>query len=137
METNESHESRAIYETLKRKRVSDSHWWRVKKAAATAGIPLDREGLTQLIRLQKISPRFCYSALEEQTRKQEAPAVRDMFGHELRKLIMGDMGIRCHRSTFGKWFHRLNVSFNAKTLYSKTTASLVILQAIIYGRKNT
>lgn len=128
------YEARSAYETLKQKRVSDSHWWRVKKAVTAAGLPLDRDGLSQVVRLQKISPRFCFSVLEAMPKRLEFPAASDMLGSEIQKLVMVTMGITCHRSTFGKWFHKVNVGFDPKTLYSRNVVSLILLQALIYKK---
>lgn len=128
------YEARSIYETLKRKRVSDSHWWRVKKAVTTAGLPLDRDGLTQVVRLQKISPRFCFSVLEAMPTRSGIPAASDMLGSEIQHLVLTVMGITCHRTTFGKWFHKLNVGFDPKTLYSREVVALILLQALIYQK---
>lgn len=128
------YEARSIYETLKRKRVSDSHWWRVKKAVTTAGLPLDRDGLTQVVRLQKISPRFCFSVLEAMPDRIKFPAAADMLGSEIQHLVLKVMQVNCHRSTFGKWFHKVNVGFDPKTLYSRNVVSLILLQALIYKK---
>ena len=129
------YEARCIYETIKRKRVSDSHWWRVKKAMAAAGLPLDREGLTQIVRLQKISPRFCFAALEAMPSCANMPAASDMVGAEIKHLVLNVMGVTCHKSTFGKWFHKVNLGFNPKTFYSREVVALVFLQALIYQKK--
>lgn len=128
------YEARSVYETLKQKRVSDSHWWRIKKAMDKAGLLLDRDGLTQVVRLQKISPRVCYSALSLMPEKLGLHTVSDMVGSDIQKLL-GDMGLTCHRSTVGKWFHKLNVGFDPKTFYSRNVVSLVLLQALIYQER--
>ena len=128
------YEARSVYETLKRKRVSDSHWWRVKKAVTAAGLPLDRDGLSQVVRLQKISPRFCFSVLEAMPNRLDLPAASDMLGAEIQKLVMGVMRVNCHRSTFGKWFHKLNIGFDPKVIYSREVVALILLQALIYQK---
>ena len=128
------YEARSVYETLKQKRVSDSHWWRVKKAVTAAGLPLDRDGLTQVVRLQKISPRFCFATLSLMPEKVGLHAVSDMRGSEIQEML-SNMGVGCHRSTVGKWFHKLNTGFNPKTLYSREVVALILLQAFIYQKK--
>ena len=102
-------QTRAIYETLVGKRVSDTHWSKTKKLMADCQLPMDKQGFQVLVNLRKVSPRYFtkyHEIKDEITRlgKQLLPAVGEgITGQQFLDLIV-QLGINPNQSTVSRWF---------------------------------
>jgi hypothetical protein len=130
---------RQLYESLLGKRVSDSHWSKLKKTAQEAGILLDSQGVRLLIRIKKLSPRFLKNLKQFQSQVQEVSINlgQVVTGKEIERIVFEVMQLNPARSTFLRWFHKLSLPFEQSNHYSRDISGLIMLSALIYklGRK--
>jgi hypothetical protein len=127
-------ESRIIYETLRSGRVSDSHWCKIKRCCIQASIPLDLDGLTLVVNLQKISKRLVADISTIRHLVSDKISASEMTGAQI-KAVVTKMGVFCHYSTFIRWFYKLGVEYRENQYYSSSTVALVLLQAKVYAVK--
>jgi hypothetical protein len=132
-------QTRAIYETLVGKRVSDSHWTKTKKLMTACELPLDKDGFSVLVNLRKVSPRYFSKYVEikdelTQLGKQLLPAIGlGITGEQFIKLIQ-KLEIHPNQSTVSRWFKSVG-GFKSKGVYSKQTILPIIATALIYKSK--
>lgn len=130
--------ARTIYETLLKKRCSDSHWSKVKRLAADRGIPLDRDGLSLIIELKKLNSRYfsLYPSLQSEMGRIgmsfSSPIGEGLRGEELVNLILSELDINPPKSTIYRWFYKLGVRYKNTQLYDRKTCTLILTSALIY-----
>ena len=133
-------QTRAIYETLVGKRVSDTHWSKTKKLMADCQLPMDKQGFQVLVNLRKVSPRYFtkYHEIKDEITilgKQLLPAVGEgITGQQFLDLIV-QLGINPNQSTVSRWFKGIG-GFKSSGFYSKQVILPVIAVALIYKHKN-
>ena len=133
-------QTRAIYETLTGKRVSDSHWTKTKKLMSACDLPLDKDGFSVLVNLRKVSPRYFSKYVEikdelTQLGKQLLPAIGlGITGRQFLELI-ARLEIRPNQGTVSRWFRSVG-GFKSSGNYDKKTILPIIATALIYKAKN-
>lgn len=133
-------QSRAIYETLAGKRVSDSHWTKTKKLMNACELPLDKDGFSVLINLRKVSPRYFskYVEIKDQLTslgKQLLPAIGDgVTGKQFLELL-DQLQIKPNQGTISRWFKSIG-GFKSTGNYDKATILPIVATALIYKAKN-
>ena len=132
-------QTRAIYETLVGKRVSDTHWSKTKKLMVACELPQDKDGFNVLLNLRKVSPRYFTKYVEikdelTQLGKQLLPAIGlGITGQQFINLIQ-NLEIHPNQSTVSRWFKSVG-GFKSKGVYSKQTILPIIATALIYKSK--
>ncbi|MDM3861766.1 MAG: hypothetical protein PT118_18455 [Aphanizomenon gracile PMC644.10] len=132
-------QTRAIYETLLGKRVSDSHWTKTKKLMIACELPLDKDGFSVLVNLRKVSPRYFskYVEIKDQlTRlgRELLPAIGlGITGKQFLEIIER-LQIRPNQGTVSRWFRSVG-GFKSKGNYDKKTILPIIATALIYKAK--
>ena len=133
-------QTRAIYETLAGKRVSDSHWSKTKKLMNACELPLDKDGFSVLVNLRKVSPRYFSKYVEiknelTQLGKQLLPAIGlGITGKQFLELI-ARLEIHPNQGTVSRWFRSVG-GFKSSGNYSKQVILPVVATALIYKAKN-
>ena len=134
--------SQIEYEALIGKRVSDTHWYRIKCLAKKSGIELDTDGLRLIIELRRLNPRYfnlypqIHQHLTHYGQQIGSHLGSGITGEGLIHLIHTNLGIHPHRTTMYRWFHRSGNAFQANTVYDRKTAMVVLTNALIYKAKN-
>ncbi|WP_066423361.1 hypothetical protein [Anabaena sp. 4-3] len=130
-------ESRIIYETLVGARVSDTHWWRVKKVMNSCELPLSKYGFELFLSLKKTSPRHFtqYHLVKGLINKQIEPLLGEgLSGEEFLK-ILEKVNVKPHQSTISRWFKPIG-GYKATGFYSKSALLPIAITALIYKAKN-
>ena len=133
-------QTRAIYETLTGKRVSDSHWSKTKKLMIACELPQDKDGFSVLINLRKVSPRYFSKYVEikdelTQLGKQLLPAIGlGITGKQFLDLI-ARLEIYPNQGTVSRWFRSVG-GFKSNGNYDKKTILPIVAIALIYKSKN-
>ena len=133
-------QTRAIYETLAGKRVSDSHWTKTKKLMNACELPLDKDGFSVLVNLRKVSPRYFSKYVEiknelTQLGKQLLPAIGlGITGKQFLELI-ARLEIHPNQGTVSRWFRSVG-GFKSSGNYSKQVILPIVAIALIYKAKN-
>ncbi|MGM3309822.1 hypothetical protein ACSQ6I_28270 [Anabaena sp. WFMT] len=131
---------RIIYEAING-RCSDSHWSKIKKLAATADIPLDREGLKVIVNLRKINPRYfnLYPQIKNQLTEYGQSITGELgtgaTGEKLIKVITNSLGISPDVTTIYRWFYRSGTNFKKSQWYDRKTAMMILTNALIFKAK--
>ena len=130
------HQERTVYETVIGMRVCDSHWWRVRRAMASAELPLTKSGFELFIALKKTSPRYFsqYHKVKSQISKQLEPAIGEGITGEKFIDLLERLNIYPNQSTISRWFRSCG-GFKAKAYYSKTVLLPICAIALIYKSK--
>ena len=133
--------SRTIYETLTGKRCSDSHWSKIKKLATLANIPLDRDGLKVIVKLRKLNPRYfniypeIHHQLTEYGERIAGELELGLTGKNLVNVINNSLHITPDITTIYRWFYRSGAKFKRTQWYDRTTAMMVLTNALIFKAK--
>ena len=133
-------QTRAIYETLAGKRVSDSHWSKTKKLMNACELPLDKDGFSVLVNLRKVSPRYFSKYVEiknelTQLGKQLLPAIGlGVTGKQFLELL-DKLQIHPNQGTVSRWFRSVG-GFKSSGNYSKQVILPIVATALIYKAKN-
>ena len=133
-------QTRAIYETLAGKRVSDSHWSKTKKLMNACELPLDKDGFSVLVNLRKVSPRYFskYVEIKDQlTRlgRELLPVIGlGITGKQFLDLIE-KLEIHPNQGTVSRWFKSVG-GFKSSGNYSKQVILPIVATALIYKAKN-
>lgn len=129
-------ETRIIYETLVGARVSDTHWWRVKKTMNACELPLSKYGFDLFLALKKTSPRHFtqYHLVKGLINKQIEPLLGEgLSGEEFLK-ILTRVNIHPHQSTISRWFKPIG-GFKSTGFYNKASLLPIAIAALIYKHK--
>ena len=129
-------QERIVYETLTGDRVSDTHWWRVKKVMSSAELPLNKAGFELFLNLKKTSPRHFtqYHKIKGLMSKQLEPAIgQGLSGEEFLELLK-KVNIHPHQSTVSRWFRAVG-GYKATAFYSKSALLPIVATALIYKSK--
>ena len=133
-------QTRAIYETLTGKRVSDSHWTKTKKLMSACDLPLDKDGFSVLVNLRKVSPRYFSKYVEikdelTQLGKQLLPAIGlGITGRQFLELL-DKLQIKPNQGTVSRWFRSVG-GFKSSGNYTKQVILPIVATALIYKAKN-
>lgn len=130
---------RVIYETLIKKRCSDSHWSKTKKLMADCQLPMDQQGFQVLINLRKVSPRYFskYHEIKNELSalgKKLLPAIGDGITGKQFLDLLDKLEVSPNQSTVSRWFKGIG-GFKEKT-YSKQLILPVVAVALIYKSKS-
>jgi hypothetical protein len=129
-------QERTVYETLLGERVSDTHWWRVKKVMASAELPLTKTGFDLFLSLKKTSPRHFtqYHKIKGLMSRQIEPMLGEgLSGEEFLK-VLEKVNIHPHQSTVSRWFRAVG-GYKATAFYSKFALLPIVATALIYKSK--
>lgn len=129
-------ESRIVYETLVGKRVSDTHWWRVKKCMNACELPLTKYGFDLYLALKKTSPRYFtqYHKVKGLINKQIEPLLGEGLSGEEFLDVLKKVNINPHQSTISRWFRSVG-GFKATGFYNKASLLPIVVAALIYKAK--
>jgi hypothetical protein len=133
-------QTRAIYETLAGKRVSDTHWSKTKKLMLACELPLDKDGFSVLVNLRKVSPRYFSKYVEVKDQltslgRELLPAIGlGITGKQFLELI-ARLEIRPNQGTVSRWFRSVG-GFKSSGNYDKKTILPIVATALIYKAKN-
>ena len=133
-------QTRAIYETLAGKRVSDTHWSKTKKLMLACELPLDKDGFSVLVNLRKVSPRYFSKYVEVKDQltslgRELLPAIGLVItGKQFLELI-ARLEIRPNQGTVSRWFRSVG-GFKSSGNYDKKTILPIVATALIYKAKN-
>lgn len=127
---------RIVYETLIGERVSDTHWWRVKKVMNSCELPFTKYGFELFLNLKKTSPRYFtqYHKVKGLITKQIEPMLgQGLSGEEFLK-VLEKVNIHPHQSTVSRWFRAVG-GYKATAFYSKFALLPIVATALIYKSK--
>ena len=133
-------QTRAIYETLAGKRVSDTHWSKTKKLMLACELPLDKDGFSVLVNLRKVSPRYFSKYVEVKDQltslgRELLPAIGlGITGKQFLELI-ARLEIRPNQGTVSRWFRSVG-GFKSSGNYDKKTILPIVATALIYKSKS-
>ena len=133
-------QTRAIYETLAGKRVSDTHWSKTKKLMLACELPLDKDGFSVLVNLRKVSPRYFSKYVEVKDQltslgRELLPAIGlGITGKQFLELIK-KLEIYPNQGTVSRWFKSVG-GFKSSGNYDKKTILPIVATALIYKAKN-
>jgi hypothetical protein len=129
-------QARVIYETLLNKRVSDSHWTKIKKLMVECDLPLDPQGFRVMAGLRSTCPRYftLYSEIKDELTSFGREILPELSGGvtgEQFLSILKRRGINPDQSTVSRWFRSVG-GFGRKIFYVKATILPVLATALIY-----
>jgi hypothetical protein len=132
-------ESRTVYETYLRKRVSDSHWSSVKKTLTQSGMDITPDTVVFFAKLRKEIPRSSVGVLQVFECYQKAEKLLALNDSKIRGLqileILQSEGINPHPATISRWFKTIG-GFRKTRLYYPEKLTKVLTAAFIYKVAN-
>lgn len=131
---------RVIYETLIKKRCSDSHWSKTKKLMTACQLPMDQQGFQVLINLRKVSPRYFskYHEIKNELSalgKKLLPVIGDGITGKQFLDLLEKLEISPNQSTVSRWFKGIG-GFKREKIYPKQLILPVVAVALIYKSKS-
>ncbi len=116
-------------------RVSDCHWFRVKKLLRTHNLELTPKNIQFFAELRKLMPRSALgvAGLIESYRKAEeflSKTSRTFRGSEILG-IFHQYGIRPHQTTVSRWFKPIG-GYRKNKEYSPDKVKNLLIQAFLY-----
>lgn len=131
----ETTDFRGIYQGVLGRNISDSQWWRVRRAFFASHLPITEENMRTFAALKRSSPRFRISVkdlieINTQINSYVNKAVT-FKGCEIEQIIYQDWKINPHQTTFCRWFSDIG-GFNRHKSYRAVDVAHVLICARVY-----
>lgn len=140
MAKNDESEARLAYETSVGKRVSDNHWYNVRRILQDNGFEVNTDSVLFYAKLRKSLPRSSVGVLKifenyQKAEKLLAQAPQQIKGIEILS-ILHQYEIIPHASTISRWFSSLG-GYRKKKLYKAEDLKTVFTAAFIYKAQHS
>ncbi len=133
-------DARLAYELHLGKRVSDNHWYKVKRNLEDGGFEVNANTAVFYAKLKQHLPRTSVGTLQvfKQYQKAEkllAESASKIKGSEILQ-ILSNQGITPHAATISRWFKPLG-GFRKNRLYFPEKLTPVLTAAFVYQTVNS
>ncbi len=133
-------DARLAYELHLGKRVSDNHWYKVKRNLEDGGFEVTADTAVFYAKLKQHLPRTSVGTLEvfkhyQKAEKLLAESASKITGIKILE-ILSNQGINPHASTISRWFKPLG-GFRKTRLYFPEKLTPVLTAAFIYQTVNS
>ncbi len=133
-------EARMAYEFFLRKRVSDNHWYTVKRLLTQAGMEVNKDTVVFYAKLRKEIPRSAVNVLKVFECYQRAEKLLAINSSKIRGCeileILANEGIQPHPATISRWFKSVG-GFRKARYYYPEKLTPVLTAAFIYQTVNS
>jgi len=138
--TQTNSEARLAYELHLGKRVSDNHWYKVKRNLEDGGFQVNADTAVFYAKLKQHLPRTSVGTLKVFEHYQKAEKLLAQSASKIRGLeileILSNQGINPHPATISRWFKPLG-GFRKTRLYYPEKLTPVLTAAFIYQTVNS
>ncbi len=138
--TETNSDARLAYELHLGKRVSDNHWYKVKRNLEDGGFELTADTAVFYAKLKQHLPRTSVGTLKVFEHYQKAEKLLAQSASKIRGLeileILSNQGINPHPATISRWFKPLG-GFRKTRLYYPEKLTPVLTAAFIYQTVNS
>ena len=129
---------RQYYEIRQGKRVSDSHWSKVKNRLLDANLSLTESNLNNYLEIIKYCPRYRESFKFLANKLKNFADYLGLYSHSMRGdsfcYYLYNQDIKPKQSTISRWFQPVG-GFRKSRVYTSKELSIVAISAFIYQVK--
>ena len=128
---------RQHYEFKVKRRVADSHWWKVRKVLKDANLELTERNLDHYLEIKKYSPRYHANIVKISQKLKELSGFigskSSLTGNQF-IYYLSSQKITATSSTINRWFQPVS-GFRKDRVYDLKELSIVAIPAFVYQIK--